>query len=259
MAVRHPLAPLLKFGQMILKPRKFKALEAALGYKFKSEKLLERALTHASVRGNDAKRADNERLEFIGDRVLGLAIAEMLHTAHPDSSEGDTARRYNVLVRGEACARFARQLELGQYLIMSPSEVDNGGRDKENILADAIEAVLGAIFLDGGFLKARDVIGRVWGVEPGTQSAAVVVDPKSALQEWAQGRGLALPQYLALARTGPDHAPQFRTEVRVDTLAPAQGCGPSKRAAEQSAASAMLDAVKSNAALPAAKESERRG
>ena len=245
---------------MILRPRKFKALETALGYKFKSEKLLERALTHASVRGNDAKRADNERLEFIGDRVLGLAIAEMLHSAHPDSSEGDTARRYNALVRGEACARFARQLELGQYLILSPSEVDSGGRDKENILADAIEAVLGAIFLDGGFLKARDVIGRVWGVEPGTtQTATVVVDPKSALQEWAQGRGLPLPRYIALERTGPDHSPQFRTEVRVETLSPAQGSGPSKRSAEQSAASAMLDAVKSNAALPAAKESERRG
>lgn len=259
MAVRHPLGSLLQFGQMILKPRKFKAFEASLGYRFKSEKLLERALTHSSVRGSDAKRADNERLEFIGDRVLGLAIAEMLHTAHPDSSEGDTARRYNVLVRGEACARIARQLHLGPHLILSPSEVESGGRDKDNILADAMEAILGAIFLDGGFLKARDVIGRIWRVEPGTQSAAVIVDPKSALQEWAQGRGLALPRYIALERTGPDHAPQFRTEVRVDTLSPAQGSGPSKRSAEQAAASAMLDAVKSNAALPAAKESERRG
>lgn len=259
MAVRHPLEPFLQFGQMILRPRKFKALEAALGYKFKAERMLERALTHSSVRGSDAKRADNERLEFIGDRVLGLAIAEMLHSAHPDSSEGDTARRYNVLVRGEACARVARQLGLGQHLILSASEVDNGGRDKDNILADAIEAVLGAIFLDGGFLKARDVITRIWGIDPGGQTAAVVVDPKSALQEWAQGQGLALPTYVPLERSGPDHAPQFRTQVRVGRLPPTQGMGPSKRAAEQSAASAMLDAVKNNTALPVAKESERRG
>ena len=259
MAIRHPLEPLFQFGQMILKPRKFRALETALGYKFKSEVLLERALTHSSVRGSDAKRGDNERLEFIGDRVLGLAVAEMLHNTTPEANEGDTARRYNVLVRGEACARVARQLGLGAFLILSSSEMENGGRDKDNILADAIEAVLGAVFLDGGFLKARDVIGRIWGVDSVAQPATVTVDPKSALQEWAQGRGLALPKYVPLERSGPDHAPQFRTEVRVAGLAASHGSGPSKRAAEQAAASAMLDAVKDLAANPVAKESDRRG
>ena len=230
---------------MILRPRKFKELESALGYKFKSPDLLERALTHSSVRGTNAKRADNERLEFIGDRVLGLAIAEMLHHAHPTASEGDMARRYNVLVKGEACARFARELGLGQHLILSASETENGGRDKDNILADAIEAVLGAIFIDGGFLKARDVILRVWGLTDGTQAASTVsADPKSALQEWAQGRGLALPSYVALERTGPDHAPLFRTQVRIAGQTPADGSGPSKRAAEQAAATAMLERVK---------------
>ena len=244
MAIRHPLEPLLQFGSMILRPRKFKELETALGYKFKSPALLEQALTHSSVRGIDAKRADNERLEFIGDRVLGLAIAESLHHAHASASEGDTARRYNVLVKGETCARMARKIELGQHLILSASETENGGRDKDNILADAIEAILGAIFLDGGFLKARDVIMRVWGVSEGPQPASVVAaDPKSALQEWAQGRGLPLPSYVPLERTGPDHAPQFRTQVRVNGLPPTDGSGPSKRAAEQAAASAMLAKV----------------
>lgn len=241
---------------MILRPRKYRALETALGYKFKSAGLLERALTHSSVRGTDAKRADNERLEFIGDRVLGLAIAEMLHLGHPEANEGDTARRYNVLVRGEACARIARKLGLGAHLILSASETENGGRDKDNILADAIEAVLGAVFLDGGFLKARDVIRRIWEETGPAQTAPVTADPKSALQEWAQGRGLALPHYVGLDRSGPDHAPQFTTEVRVSGLAPAQGSGPSKRAAEQAAASAMLAAVTDINSL---KASERRG
>lgn len=232
---------------MILRPRKFKDLETALGYKFKSPALLERALTHSSVRGQDAKRADNERLEFIGDRVLGLAIAESLHHAHASASEGDMARRYNLLVKGEACARMARKIGLGQHLILSASETENGGRDKDNILADAIEAVLGAIFLDGGFLKARDAIIQIWGISDGPQPAsAAAADPKSALQEWAQGRGLALPSYVQLARTGPDHAPQFRTQVKVTGFAPADGNGPSKRAAEQAAASAMLDKVLGN-------------
>jgi ribonuclease III len=228
---------------MILRPRKYRAVETALGYKFKSQALLERALTHSSVRGGDAKRTDNERFEFIGDRVLGLAIVEMLHEAHPTDNEGDMARRYNVLVRGETCARVARDIGLGAHLILSPSEAENGGRDKENILADAIEAVLGAAFVDGGFLKARDIIRRIWTAEQGAQPKTVAADPKSALQEWAQGRGLALPGYVSLARTGPDHAPQFTAEVRVVGFAPVRGSGASKRSAEQSAASSMLALV----------------
>ena len=234
---------------MILRPRKYRILETALGYKFKSQALLERALTHSSVRGTDAKRTDNERLEFIGDRVLGLAIVEMLHEADDSANEGDMARRYNALVRGQACALIARKLDLGQHLSLSASEADNGGRDKENILADGMEAVLGAIFLDGGFLKARDVIRRIWSQGPGATHAKspAAADPKSALQEWAQGRGLALPIYVTLERSGPDHAPSFRTEVRVAGLPPAEGSGPSKRAAEQAAASALLATTGSQA------------
>jgi ribonuclease-3 len=219
--------------------RKYKELETALGYRFKSQPLLERALTHASVRTGKGPRSDNERLEFVGDRVLGLAIAQMLSEAFPEASEGELARRYNRLVRGETCAEVARSIGLGPHLILSESEAGSGGRNKETIIADAIEAVLGAIFLEAGFDKARDVISRLWKsrVDPHPQAG---VDPKSALQEWAQGLGLELPRYVEVARKGPDHAPRFTAEVRIRGRDPAQGEGASKRQAEQAAALALL-------------------
>ncbi len=221
------------------KARKFKQLEEAVGYKFKSEPLLERALTHASVRSGRSTRADNERLEFVGDRVLGLAVAEMLSESFPDANEGELARRYNRLVRGEACARVARRIGLGPSLILSDSEAESGGREKDTILADAMEAVLGAIFLEAGFDKARNVVRQLWQdtIEHAPQVSA---DPKSALQEWSQGRGLELPVYVEVARKGPDHAPRFTSEVRITGVAAARGEGASKRAAEQAAASALL-------------------
>ena len=228
---------------MILKKRQFRALETAIGYKFKSEALLEQALTHSSVRGTDARRQDNERLEFLGDRVLGLCIVERLHEMHPKAKEGEVARRYNSLVRAEACAKVARSIGLGPELRLSPSEAESGGRDKDGILADAIEAVLGAVFLDGGFNMARDVVRRIWVGEGGgaaPEAATGHIDAKSALQEWAQGRGLPLPKYASLERTGPDHAPLFTTEVSVKGHPPARGTGPSKRAAEQMAATELL-------------------
>src|SRR6476646_12106697 len=146
----------------MLRPRKFKELETKLGYRFKNPELLERALTHASVRGGKVARFDNERLEFIGDRVLGLAIAEALNGQYPDASEGELARRYNRLVRGEACDKVSRNIGLGTHLILSESEADSGGRNKTTILADAAEALLGAVFIDGGFEKARGVVHRLW-------------------------------------------------------------------------------------------------
>lgn len=224
---------------MILRPRKFKDLETKLGHRFKSVALLERALTHASVRGGKIARSDNERLEFIGDRVLGLAIVEILNEQYPDASEGELARRYNRLVRGEACAKVSRAIGLGEHLILSDSEADSGGREKTTILADAVEAVLGAVFLDGGFDKARTVVRKLWETQTGA-APEVTVDPKSALQEWAQGQGLALPKYSVVARKGPDHAPRFTAEVMISGRPPAQGEGASKRIAEQAAASALL-------------------
>lgn len=226
------------FGPM-LRPRKFKDLEKKLGYKFKREELLERALTHASVRGGKKARVDNERLEFIGDRVLGLAIVEVLNEAYPDANEGELARRYNRLVRGETCAKVGRELGLGAHLILSESEAESGGRNKETILADAVEAVLGAVFVDAGFDKARGVVNRLWAMSQENKPDAAA-DAKSALQEWAQGNGLSLPQYVEIARRGPDHAPRFTSEVRISGKDPARGEGTSKRAAEQAAASALL-------------------
>ena len=177
----------------MLRPRKFKELETKLGHRFKDSGLLEQALTHASVRGGKIARFDNERLEFIGDRVLGLAIAEILNQQYPEASEGELARRYNRLVRGEACAKVARNIGLGAHLILSESEADSGGRDKTTILADAAEALLGAVFIDGGFEKARVVVHKLW-QEQSEPVPEVAVDAKSALQEWAQGQGLALPK-----------------------------------------------------------------
>lgn len=225
----------------MFKVRKFKDLEKKLGYKFKSEQAIERALTHASVRGGKSARADNERLEFVGDRVLGLAIAGFLNGAFPAAKEGELARRYNSLVRGETCARIGRDLELGPRLILSDAEAASGGRDKETILADAVEAVLGAIFIEAGFDTARDVVLKLWAPLLDEQVPHVSADPKTALQEWAQGRGLALPQYSVVSREGPDHAPLFTAEVRIKSLQPARGEGASKRLAEQAAAASLLE------------------
>ena len=218
--------------------RKFAELEKSLGYKFKSQDLLARALTHASTRTGSV-RTDNERLEFLGDRVLGLAIAGLLVEVYPDAQEGDLARRFNRLVRGETCAAIGRHVKLGQHLILSDSEASSGGRDKETILADGIEAVLGAVFQEAGFDKARAVVIDLW-KDRLEALPEVAADPKSALQEWAQGRGLDLPRYVEVSRSGPDHAPRFVSEVRIAGRKPAQGEGTSKRAAEQAAASAML-------------------
>lgn len=223
----------------MLRPRQFKEIEAKLGHRFKNQNLLERALTHASVRGDKIARFDNERLEFIGDRVLGLAIAEILNEQYPEASEGELARRYNRLVCGEACAKVARAIGLGAHLILSESEADSGGRNKTTILADAAEALLGAVFIDGGFDKARAVVHKLWR-EQSEPVPEVAVDAKSALQEWAQGQGLALPKYTVVSRKGPDHAPQFTAEVVIAGRQPARGEGASKRIAEQAAATALL-------------------
>lgn len=219
--------------------RKYADLESALGYNFKNRKLLERALTHASVRSTGGKQNDNERLEFLGDRVLGLAVAEMLHRSLPDHQEGELARYFNRLVRGATCASVGRELGIGKHLTLSDSEANAGGRDKDTILADAVEAVLGAVFLEGGFDAGCEAVHRLWG-DRFNLSAIAFIDPKSALQEWAQGRGLPLPEYVEISREGPDHAPEFVAEVRIKSVEAAQGQGTSKRQAEQAAASTLL-------------------
>lgn len=225
---------------MMFRARKYKDLESRLGYKFKNQELLERALTHASMRGGKKAKRDNERLEFIGDRVLGLAIVDYVSQERPNAREGELARRYNALVKGDTCAVVGRNLDLGPFMILSESEDTSGGRDKATILADAVEALLGAIFIDAGFEAARDVVLRLW--EPLLiDRPKQIIDAKSELQEWAQGRGLSLPEYSEISREGPDHAPKFTTQVIIKGCEPAIGRGRSKRHAEQAAARALLD------------------
>ncbi len=215
------------------------ALQKALGHKFRDKALLRQALTHSSAR--DGKAADdNERMEFLGDRVLGLAIAELISEMNPDAREGDLARLFNTLVQRGACAEIAVDIKLGEHLLLSGSELTSGGRAKASILSDACEAVLGAVFLDAGYLIARKVVRKLWlpRIGVGTDAAR---DPKTALQEWAQARKKGLPLYVEVERAGPDHAPQFTSEVRVGTLTAARGAGTNKRMAEQDAARVFLE------------------
>ncbi len=230
------------------KTNKLDEFQDLIGYRFTNIARLERALTHASVRvshrvkGRAAQeiRLDYERLEFLGDRVLGLVVAEWLWAADLMATEGDLARRYNHLVRKESCAAVAKALDLGAYIIMSSAEEDNGGRRKGTILGDACEALLGAIFVDGGFEVVRAFIRKNW-TPLVDKMPADAVDPKSELQEWAQGQGMALPVYKELSRSGPDHQPVFTSQVKVEDLEPADGQGASKRSAEQAAAQALLN------------------
>ena len=197
----------------------------------------ERALTHGSQAA-----ANYERLEFLGDRVLGLVMAEALLAADPEAAEGLLAPRFNALVRKETCADVAREIDLGVVLKLGRSEMLSGGRRKEALLGDAMEAVIAAVYLDAGFEAARDVILRLWGARV-TAVEADARDAKTALQEWAQGRGLPLPEYVEVRRSGPDHSPQFEIEVRVKGQAVMRGAGGSKRLAEQAAARALLTSV----------------
>jgi len=216
-----------------------KDLSARIGHDFGDPALLKLALTHSSARAGARPNDDNERLEFLGDRVLGLAIAELLANSFPKAREGELARWFNHLVRAETCAEIAQEWELGTFILMSGGEAGSGGRGKKTILANACEAVLGAIFADGDYDAARAVIHRFWKAQLDTLELAAP-DAKSLLQEWAQGRRLPLPRYLEITREGPDHAPRFTAEVQIDGVASERGTGANKRAAEQAAALAML-------------------
>ena len=219
------------------------ALEHRLGYAFTDRGLIDRALTHASI-GDGArstkggKLRDNERLEFLGDRVLGLLTAETLVRRDPDAPEGELAVRLNALVQGATCASVARAMDLGAALRLSGGETRTGGRDKPSILADACEAVMAALYLDGGLDAARAVYDRFW--KGAYETLAKAKDPKTALQEWAQGTGRPLPAYRIVSRLGPDHAPVFTVEVTVEGARSASGLGPSRQAAEKAAAEALL-------------------
>lgn len=235
-------------------------LAALTGHAFARPELLEMAVTHPSAidrargkgqrrgaapqpgKGKAARLGDNQRLEFLGDRVLGLVVADMLFAAFPGEDEGALAKRLAALVRQEGLAIVARDLGLGRYLKMSRGEEESGGRDNPATLADAGEAVIGALYLDGGLDAARAFIERHW--QPLMSAEAIPPqDAKTALQEWAQAAGLALPRYRVVRSDGPPHDPVFEVEVTVEGAAPARGAGRSKRAAEQAAARELLSAV----------------
>ncbi len=220
--------------------RDIKEFETRLGHSFADPGLLLRALTHASI--SSPTRGDNQRLEFLGDRVLGLVMAEAVLDHDPDASEGQLAPRFNTLVRKEACAEIAREIDLGAVLKIGRSEMMTGGRRKTALLGDAMEAVIAAVYLDGGFPASRDLILRLWGERIKTVDSDAR-DAKTALQEWAQARQLPPPSYSELNREGPDHAPIFTIEARLAIGEAARATANSKRAAEQAAAKALLDKV----------------
>lgn len=217
-----------------------RAFEGRLGYQFNDPALLVRSVTHSSM--VSANRDDNQRLEFLGDRVLGLVMADALLQADRKAAEGQLAPRYNALVRREACADVARQIDLGAVLKLGRSEMKSGGRRKEALLADAMEAVIAAVYRDGGFAVAQEMILRLWGARI-TNVADDARDPKTALQEWAQARGEAPPRYIEVSRSGPDHQPVFVIEARLTSGPAHQATAGSKRQAEQAAARALLQKV----------------
>ncbi len=214
------------------------AFQGRLGHAFRTPDLLVRAVTHASI--GTATRPDNQRLEFLGDRVLGLVMSEALLVADPDASEGQLAPRFNALVRKETCADVAREVGLGDVLKLGRSEMLTGGRRKEALLGDAMEAVIAAVYLDAGFEAARSLILRLWGgriaaVEPDAR------DAKTSLQEWAQARGMPPPVYDEAGRAGPDHAPVFTVRVTLASGETAEATAGSKRVAEQAVARKLLE------------------
>jgi ribonuclease-3 len=213
-------------------------IEQKLGHTFRDKQLLARALTHASA----SSRFSNERLEFLGDRVLGLVIAEMLFDRYPDDSEGMLALKYNALVRGESCAAAAEAADLPGHVLLAASEAASGGRKKTAILGGLCEAVIAALYLDAGLQIAREFIQRYWS-DQFDQLGSDMRDSKTMLQEFAQSRGRRLrgaPVYRLISRDGPDHAPRFVVEVSVSGEGSETGEGRSKQEAQQSAAKAML-------------------
>jgi ribonuclease III len=214
--------------------------ETRIGYRFKNAVLLEQALTHISALNGARNRSGSyQRLEFLGDHVLGLVVSDMLFCAFPRADEGELSRRLADLVRKEACADVARAIDIGASIRLGSSESNAGGRSRTAILADVCEALIGAVFIDGGYPAASAMIERLW-EQRMRAPARPLRDAKTILQEWAQGRGLPTPSYREVERKGPDHDPEFRVTVALPDREPAEGLGRSKRAAEQAAAAAML-------------------
>lgn len=217
--------------------RSVSALETAMGYTFSDKTLAGRALTHASVA--KSRPESNERLEFLGDRVLGLVVADMLFRQFPDETEGQLGYRFPALVRADALARVAENLGLERWLSVDDREFGANKRRKTGILSNTCEAIIAALYVDGGLEAARDFIEKNW--QPLLEEDVTPPkDAKTRLQEFVQARGKPVPSYAIINRTGPDHAPEFTVEVSVQDEAPEQDTGASKRAAETAAAEKLL-------------------
>ena len=218
-----------------------KEISRSLNYQFKNNKLLEEALTHSSA--SKSSKANNERLEFLGDRVLGLVIAEELLRLNPHSTEGQIATYYNFLVKKETCAVLAKEIGLENLLTLGKSVTRTTARQKDKILGNAIEALIGAIFLDAGFKTSRELVLQVWKKKIETVRD-IEAHAKTALQELLQAKGQEPPIYKQLSRTGPDHDPNFCVEVLLESGLKAVGNGSTKRMAETKAAEQILEKIK---------------
>ncbi|EKS38322.1 ribonuclease III [Afipia broomeae] len=216
-----------------------KIIEERIGHTFADPALLATAFTHVSAL-KSARRGDSyQRLEFLGDHVLGLIVSDMLYRAFPKADEGELSKRLADLVRREACADVAKSLGLDEAIKLGSVGAGAGARLRNSVLGDICEAVIGAVFLDGGYAAAAQFVERNW-TERMRKPVRPLRDPKTILQEWAQGKGLPTPVYREVERTGPHHDPQFRVAVELPGLTPAEGVGGSKRAAEKLAATALL-------------------
>lgn len=210
----------------------------ALHYHFKNPDLLREALTHPSV-SSERVALNYERLEFLGDSVLGLAVAEFLLLEYPHEVEGDIARRHAALVCGQAVSDIARALNLGEYMIMTDGEQNAGGRQNAANLENTLEAIIGALYLDGGLVPVQELVRQYWHPRAATMKEPPK-DPKTALQEWAQGRGRPIPVYRVIDSQGPSHAPVFTIQVEVEGCPSFQAQAGSKRIAEREAAQQLL-------------------
>jgi len=231
-------------------------LTTRLGHKFAKPDLLQGALTHPSLAGFRQRKKGGvmpyERLEFLGDRVLGLVIAEWLYEKYPDADEGDMAKRHAALVNREALRAVATEIHLGAHLKLARGEDASAARKNLATLPDAMEALIGALYLDGGMKAAASFIQRYWQKDIAIEEAPA--DPKTALQEWAQGQGLPLPHYKVVEHSGPAHAPKFVIEASVKGQDPVTATGDSKRAAQKAAAEGLLKQVRGKVAKEAKKD-----
>jgi ribonuclease-3 len=217
------------------------AIEARIGHKFADPSLLTTAITHVSALKPQRKRGESyQRLEFLGDHVLGLIVSDMLYRSFPDADEGELSKRLADLVRKESCADVAKALGLTDDIKLGAVGAGASARLRKSVLGDICEAVIGAVYLDGGYGAAASFVERNW-TERMKKPRQPLRDPKTVLQEWAQGKGLPTPVYREVERTGPHHDPQFRVAVDLPGLEPAEGVGGSKRAAEKVAASVMIE------------------